>query len=82
MVCWRYEDSTAKWVGPQLGSDGVTHLGAHTTVDGSVSYDFGHIKLKLAGFNLADSRAMIDSDGTYYVFQVGRQVQVTLEDKL
>jgi hypothetical protein len=38
--------------------------------------------MKLAGFNLADNRAMIDSDGTYYVFQVGRQVQVTLEGKL
>jgi iron complex outermembrane receptor protein len=57
-------------------------LSPYTTVDGSVSYDFGNIKLKLAGFNLADNRAMIDSDGTYYVFQVGRQVQMTLEGKL
>ena len=61
---------------------GVTRLSPYTTVDGSVSYDFGNIKLKLAGFNLADNRAMIDSDGTYYVFQVGRQVQMTLEGKL
>jgi iron complex outermembrane recepter protein len=74
--------ASAKWVGPQIGSDGVTHLNPYTTVDGSVSYDLGNIKLKLAGFNLADNRAMIDSDGTYYVFQVGRQVQVTLEGKL
>jgi iron complex outermembrane receptor protein len=74
--------ASAKWVGPQIGSDAVTHLSSYTTVDGSVSCDFGHIKLKLAGFNLANSRAMIDSDGTYYVFQVGRQVQVTLEGKL
>jgi iron complex outermembrane recepter protein len=74
--------ASAKWVGPQIGSDGVTHLPGYTTVDGSVSYDFGHVKLKLAGFNLADSRSLIDFDGTYYVFQVGRQVQVTLEGKL
>lgn len=69
-------------VGPQLGSDGATRLSAYTTVDGSVSYDFGHVKLKLAGFNLANSRSMIDFDGTYYVFQVGRQIQMTLEAKL
>jgi iron complex outermembrane receptor protein len=51
-------------------------------VDGSVSYDFGQVKLKLAGFNLANSRSMIDFDGTYYVFQVGRQIQMTFEAKL
>ena len=74
--------ASAKWVGPQIGSDGVTRVSAYTTVDSSVSYDFGNIKLKLAGFNLANSRSLLDFDGTYYVFQVGRQIQMTFEAKL
>jgi iron complex outermembrane recepter protein len=56
-----------------LGHDAVS-VSAYTTVDGSVAYDFGNIKLKLAGFNLGNSRSLIDFDGTYYVFQVGRQI--------
>jgi iron complex outermembrane recepter protein len=71
-----------KWVGQQLGSDGVTHLGSYSTLDASVSHDFGHIRLKLAGFNLADHRALTDFDGAYYVFSVGREVQFTVEAKL
>ncbi len=71
-----------KWVGQQLGSDGVTHLGSYSSLDASVSHDFGHIRLKLAGFNLADHRALTDFDGTYYVFSVGREVQFTVEAKL
>jgi iron complex outermembrane receptor protein len=70
-----------KFVGPQIGSDGATHLGGYNTADASVSYDFGRFKLKLAVFNLADSRAQIDFDGTYEVFQVGRQIQGTIEAK-
>lgn len=82
----------SKTVGAQVGSDGVTPIPAYTTLDGSVSYDFGRFKVKLAGFNLADRRALLDSDGTqfvgpnnpangYYVYQVGRQIQVTLQAK-
>lgn len=70
-----------KYVGPQIGSDGATHLAGYNTIDGSVSYDFGRFKVKLAGFNLADRRAQIDYDGTYMVFQVGRQIQGTIEAK-
>ncbi|HEX4198732.1 MAG TPA: TonB-dependent receptor [Caulobacteraceae bacterium] len=70
-----------KFVGPQVGSDGVTNLAGYNTVDATVSYDFGRFKLKLAAFNLADSRAQIDFDGTYEVFQVGRQIQATIEAK-
>ena len=70
-----------KYVGPQIGSDGATHLAGYDTVDASVSYDFGKFKLKLAGFNLADRRAQVDFDGTYAVFQVGRQIQGTIEAK-
>jgi outer membrane receptor protein involved in Fe transport len=56
-------------------------LKSYHTIDGSVSYDFGKFKLKLAGFNLADSRSTIDFDGAYYVFQVGRQIQLTAQAK-
>ncbi len=54
---------------------------ATNTVDASLSYDFGKFKVKVAAFNLADSRAQIDFDGTYEVFQVGRQIQGTIEAK-
>ena len=45
------------------------------------AYDFGRFKVKLAAFNIGDNRALTDFDGSYYVFQVGRQVQLTLEAK-
>lgn len=70
-----------KFVGPQVGSDGATQLRGYHTIDASLSYDFGRFKLKVAAFNLADSRAQIDFDGTYEVFQVGRQIQGTIEAK-
>ena len=70
-----------KLVGPQIGSDGATDIKAYNTMDGSVSYDFGRFKLKLAGFNLFDRRSLTDFDGTYYVFQVGRQIEGTIEAK-
>jgi iron complex outermembrane receptor protein len=70
-----------KFVGPQVGSDGATQLRGYHTADASVSYDFGRFKLKLAVFNIADNRAQIDFDGTYLVFQVGRQIQGTIEAK-
>ena len=72
---------SAKDVGSQLGSDGATYIPSYTTVDASITYDFGRFKLKLAVFNLADQRALTDFDGTYSVFQVGRQIQGTLQAK-
>ena len=73
--------ASEKWVGPQIGSDGATHLGPYDTLDASLSYDFGRFKLKVAAFNLEDRRARVDFDGTYTVYQVGRQVQGTVEAK-
>ena len=70
-----------KYVAAQVGSDGVTNLGGYNTVDATVAYDFGRFKVKLAVFNLANSRAETDFDGTFEVFQVGRQIQGTLEAK-
>ena len=70
-----------KIIGPQLASDGATYLNAYSTVDASVSYDFGRVKVKLAGFNLANNRPPIDFDGTFSVYQVGRQIQGTVQVK-
>lgn len=70
-----------KIIGPQLASDGATVLPSYATVDASVSYDLGRVKLKLAAFNLADSRARFDYDGTFSVYQVGRQIQGTIQVK-
>lgn len=70
-----------KIVGPQLGSDGATWIKSYATLDASVSYDLGKAKLKLAVFNLADSRGAQDYDGTFWVYQVGRQVQGTVQVK-
>jgi iron complex outermembrane receptor protein len=70
-----------KIIGPQLASDGATWLNAYSTVDASVAYDFGRVKVKLAAFNLANSRPLFDFDGTFSVYQVGRQVQATLQVK-
>ncbi|MBV9512075.1 MAG: TonB-dependent receptor [Caulobacteraceae bacterium] len=75
-----------KLVGPQYssGTDGngaEVNVKAYNTLDGSVSYDFGRFKAKVAAFNLFDRRSLTDFDGTYYTFQVGRQVEFTLEAK-
>ena len=70
-----------KYVGPQLGSDQATRISHYSSVDASVSYDFGHLKLKLAAFNLADKRALLDTDGQFYAYAVGRQVQGTVQAK-
>jgi len=70
-----------KIVGAQLASDQATRISPYSSVDASLSYDFGHIKAKLAVFNLADKRSLLDYDGQFYVYQVGRQVQGTLQAK-
>ena len=70
-----------KIIGPQLASDGATFLNSYATVDASVSYDLGRVKFKLAGFNLSNKRPPIDFDGTFSVYQVGRQIQGTIQVK-
>lgn len=72
--------ASAKLVGAQVSSNS-TPVSAYTTIDASAAYDFGRFKLKLSGFNLADHRALLDTDGTYYAYQVGRQVELTLQAK-
>jgi iron complex outermembrane receptor protein len=70
-----------KIIGPQLASDQATRLSPYASVDASVSYDLGHIKLKLAVFNLGNGRSVLDYDGAFSVYQVGRQVQGTVQAK-
>jgi iron complex outermembrane receptor protein len=84
-----------KMVGPQVAQytagGQALELPRYGTLDGSVSYDFGHLKLKLAVFNLLDDRAITNFSGTdaffsptstgLYQFQAGRQVQATVQAK-
>jgi len=72
---------TDKIVGAQLASDGATRISPYATLDASLAYDLGHVKLKIAAFNMADRRALLDYDGTYSLYQVGREVQGTVQVK-
>jgi iron complex outermembrane receptor protein len=68
-------------------------LPGYSTLDASTAYDFGNFKIKLSGFNLADNRAitsykpaktataLYQTDTSYYEFQAGREIQVTLQAK-
>ena len=56
-------------------------FGGFDTVDASVAYDFGRVKVKLQGFNLADRRSTTALAGPFFVFQTGRDVEVTLIGK-
>ena len=70
-------------------------LPGYDSIDASASYDFGRFKVKLSGFNLADKRAITSykpgatatalfqggADTSYYEFQAGRELQITLQAK-
>jgi iron complex outermembrane receptor protein len=61
-------------------------IGAYSTINASLAYDFGPIKVKLAAFNLADHRAITSVTGPtfdqdFYTFQAGREILLTLEAK-
>ncbi len=71
---------TYKQVGDQVSSDGPL-LSAYDTTDMAVAYDFGHFKVKVAGFNLLDNRSTVSLGGGLYQFQAGRQIQGTIEAK-
>jgi len=70
-----------KIVGAQLASDGATRISPYSSVDASLSYDMGHAKFKIAAFNLGDKRKALDTDGTFWVYQTGREVQGTVQVK-
>jgi len=73
-----------------LTSGREPYLPGYDTVDAAASYDFGHFKIKLQGFNLLDRRAITafggstlysTSDTGYYTFQEGRDIEVTVQAK-
>jgi outer membrane receptor protein involved in Fe transport len=68
------------------------YLPGYDTLDASGAYDFGHVKLKLAVFNLADKRSVTSFNGQVlydptfkdtglYQLQSGRTVMGTLQAK-
>lgn len=76
--------------GTKLAPFQARQIGGYNTLNATIGYDFGHFKLKLAGFNLADHRAITNiaeasatgpSAGDYYTFQAGRDIMLTLEAK-
>jgi iron complex outermembrane recepter protein len=71
-------------------------LPGYDTIDASAAYDFGRFKVKLQGFNLADKRAITSflaptgasklfnpdpADQAVYLFQAGREIDLTLQAK-
>ena len=71
------------------GTTGI-RLPGYDTVDGSVSYDFGHYAIRLQGSNLLDKRAITGFNGAtlysvadtgLYTFQAGRQLLATISAK-
>lgn len=63
----------------------VRQIGSYNTINASMGYDFGHLKVKVAAYNLADHRSITSITGPtaadYYTFQAGREVLLTLEAK-
>ena len=56
-------------------------FGGFDTVDASLGYDFGKVMVKLQGFNLMDRRSTTALASGFFVFQTGRDVEVTLIGK-
>jgi iron complex outermembrane receptor protein len=71
--------------GVALAPNQAREIGAYNTINASVGYDFGHFKVKVAAFNLADHRSITSitgpTSGDDYTFQAGRSVLLTLEAK-
>jgi iron complex outermembrane receptor protein len=79
--------------GVVLAPNQARKIDGYDTTDASVSYDFGHFRVKLAAFNLFDHRSLTGivlgssapnaapAANDLYSYQVGRQVQATIEAK-
>ncbi len=84
-----------KLVGPHVAkydsAGRAIELPRYSTLDSSISYDFGYVKAKLSVFNMLDDRAitvfagqgpLFSSQSTgVYQFQTGRDIEATLEAK-
>jgi iron complex outermembrane receptor protein len=101
-LTWKEVGSQVEYTAPAGGTapDGAVllanqerQIGAYSTINATVGYDFGHFKVKVAAFNLADHRSITSisgsgttstgapSTGDYYTFQAGREILLTLEAK-
>ncbi len=94
-VTWKEVGSQVEYTAPaaETAPDGAVllanqerQIGAYNTINASVGYDFGHFKMKVAAFNLADHRSITTISGSgvssdYYTFQAGREILLTLEAK-
>jgi iron complex outermembrane receptor protein len=71
--------------GVALAANQARQIGSYNTLNASVGYDFGHFKMKVAAFNLADHRSITSitgpTAGDFYTFQAGREILLTLEAK-
>ena len=71
--------------GVALAAGQARQISSYNTINASVGYNFGHFKLKVAAYNLADHRSITSITGPttsdYYTFQAGREILLTLEAK-
>ena len=72
------------WAG--LAPNQEAEIPAYSVINATAGYDFGHFKVKVAVYNLADHRSITSVSGPtetndYYTFQSGRSVMGTLEAK-
>jgi iron complex outermembrane receptor protein len=87
-----YKQSGAYVVYGQVDNDKFKFSG-FDTIDASLAYNFGRVIVKLQGFNLLDRRAItayvpsssatqaFADDGSFYTFQTGRDLELTLIGK-
>jgi iron complex outermembrane receptor protein len=97
-LTWKQVGSQVVYTNPNATAettpDGVVlaggqerEIGAYSTLNGTVAYDFGHYKVKVGVFNIADKRSITSISGTgaasdFYTFEAGREILLTLEAKL
>jgi iron complex outermembrane receptor protein len=85
-----YQNGGAAVVTPQgtpLAANQEYEIPAYSTINASIAYDFGLVKVKLGVFNLADHRSVTSVtgptfNGDFYTFQAGREILGTIEARL
>lgn len=84
-----YLNGGAAVVTPQgmpLAANQEFEIPSYSTINASIAYDFGTIKMKVAAFNLTDHRSITSItgptfNGDFYTFQTGREILLTVEAK-
>jgi iron complex outermembrane receptor protein len=71
--------------GIALAPNQEREIGPYNTFNASIGYDFGPVRVKVAGYNLADHRNVTSitgpTAGDFFTFQAGREVLATIEAK-